>query len=37
MKKYFFYLVLFLSLSCNKDEDNVVPLENLKAMKNYMI
>ncbi|MBH14843.1 MAG: hypothetical protein CL871_01760, partial [Cytophagia bacterium] len=25
MKKYFFYLVLFLSLSCNKDEDNVVP------------
>ena len=25
MKKYFFYLVLFLSLSCNKDDDNVVP------------
>ena len=25
MKKYFFYLVLFLSLSCKKDDDNVVP------------
>ena len=25
MKKYLFYLIIFLSISCNKDDDNVVP------------